>query len=79
MAIQVRAVRPRCRKANGGVPSVREVCLLGTGRPVPGWAVGAEVQWEGRVYRVAATQAPSGSAGGAARRYVHLSPAPDCP
>jgi hypothetical protein len=80
MAIQAQAMRPERRsKASGGSPSVREVCLLGAGPPVPGWAVGAEVRWEGRVYRVAAAQAPAGPAGGAERGYVHLAPASECP
>jgi hypothetical protein len=78
MVIQVRAVRPqRRREASGGRPSVREVCLLGAEPPIPGWAVGAEVRWEGRVYRVVATQAPAGPAGGEVRRYVHLTPVAD--
>jgi hypothetical protein len=79
MAIQVRAARPRRRsKASGDGPSVREVCLLGASRPVPGWAVGGQVRWEGRVYRVAALQAPAGPVGDPVRRYIHLTPASDC-
>ncbi|HEX8202940.1 MAG TPA: hypothetical protein VF590_20865 [Isosphaeraceae bacterium] len=76
MAIQIEAARPRRRRgASGGGPSVREVCLLGAGRPPMRWDVGAEVRWEGRLYRVAAAAPPQAAADGDARRYVHLTPA----
>lgn len=74
MAIQILGARPMRRGAMKGL-SVREICLLGAAPPDSSWAEGATVEWEGRVYRVAATQGVP--AGGAAQRYVHLTPAPD--
>ena len=74
MATRILGARPGRRVATKG-PSVREVCLLGAARQDSGWAVGATVEWEGRVYRVAATQ--GAPAEGAATSYVHLMPAPD--
>jgi hypothetical protein len=58
--------------------SVREVRLVASARPSQAWTAGERVTWSGRVYRVEATQDPSGPGADAddATGYVHLSPLP---
>ena len=78
MAISTRSreAPPRKARARPG-PSVREVCLLGPGRPLTAPPAGSGVQLYGRSYRVASLgECP---AEGAPPRYVYLAPDADRP
>jgi hypothetical protein len=76
MPLAVRTKRRRRARDGGRVeaPTIREICLVGRPAPSPEWAVGEDVEWAGRPYRVAAI------GGGSEREehgpwcYVHLRP-----
>lgn len=73
MSTLLERVRTR-RRAAASMPSVREVCLLGTSRATSA-AAGERLILAGRVYRVESTRPRSGLNGDdAAARYVHLAP-----
>jgi hypothetical protein len=80
MSTLARGPRPRRRRASpkAGGPTIREVRLVGPGSttPAPAWAAGEQVEWGGRAYRVAATQAVAGDGAGP-DLYLFLSPATD--
>ena len=71
MSILTRGPEARRSRRKLGVlgPSVREVRLLGTAHPEPPCALGAQVEWWGRTYRVEATQPPPDQG---PTRYVYL-------
>ena len=71
---------PGARTRGSASASVREVCLVASARPSQAWAAGERVTWSGRLYRVEATQDPSGPGpdadGATGYGYVYLSPLP---